>query len=404
LEVLQKYDHTTYKLDINAPNIGIEVLKRLQFYRLIQGDGTLTPAGLDKCSEPDNFEKTIAAGMSIPSSETEPLICDKEAGHLPKYDNKTGRLNSWNIKIIKDRGSIQVGEDPSSHESAPKNLSQIKPLQAKDQIPQESKRKRITPDEKFISVSDTPDSAGKVKLEKRRYSDNVQPAFYDINAINKKLVSFLKPQSFAAEQYKILRTNLLYPISGKAPQSVLVSSTAPGEGKSFVAANLAASIAMEINRYVLLIDCDLRQPALHYFFGFNKVPGLSDYLTNSTSLESLLLRTAVDKLTILPAGSPPANPSELLSSKQMSAMLEEATTRYADRIILIDSPPPSLTAEARVLASQVDGVLIVLKCGSTKKEMVTDLIEMMGREKVLGAVVNDFDIRPSNYNGKYFEK
>jgi protein-tyrosine kinase len=247
------------------------------------------------------------------------------------------------------------------------------------------------------------------KIEKKVVHKDTSPAAYDDHAIDKKLVSFFQPQSFEAEQFKILRTNLLYPVAGNAPRTILVTSTAPGEGKSFVAANLAISVASDINKYVLLIDCDLRRPTIHNLFGFfNSVPGLSEYLSNSTPLPDLLLRTAIEKLTILPAGNPPDNPSELLSSERMSELIDEVAERYSDRIIIIDSPPPRLTAEAQVLANQVDGILLVIKHGSAKKELVNDLIEKMGKTKILGAVVNDFDIRSSrpykNYYGKYHQK
>jgi capsular exopolysaccharide synthesis family protein len=183
-------------------------------------------------------------------------------------------------------------------------------------------------------------------------------------AIDKNLVSLLNPQSFEAEQFKILRTNLLFPATGKSPQSIMVTSVAPGEGKSFVAANLAVSVATHVNWNVLLVDCDLRRPSVHRKFGFGEVPGLSDYLSNGRELPSLLLRTAVERLTVLPGGKPPANPSELLSSDKMTAFIDEVTARYHDRLIILDSPPPRLTAESTALARHVDGISTVFSWSS----------------------------------------
>ncbi len=231
---------------------------------------------------------------------------------------------------------------------------------------------------------------------------NKSTARYDKNAIDKNLVSLFNPESFEAEQFKILRTNLLFPTSGESPRSIMVTSALPGEGKSFVAANLAVSVARHINRSVLLIDCDLRRPSIQRQFGFGDTPGLGDYLSRGTELPSLLLKTSVDHLTILPAGRPPANPSELLSSERMYDLLEEVSIRYHDRLIIIDSPPPRLAAESGALARQVDGILVVVKYASTPRDMVTELIDKLGPDKVLGAIVNSFEMSSPFYAKKYY--
>ena len=106
----------------------------------------------------------------------------------------------------------------------------------------------------------------------------------------------------------------------------------------------------------------------------------------------------MNKLTILPAGRPPANPSELLSSELMSALISEVAKRYYDRLIIIDSPPPTLTAETIALARNVDGILLVVKFGDTSRKLVRDLIEKIGKEKILGSIINFFDIRSSGYH------
>ena len=217
--------------------------------------------------------------------------------------------------------------------------------------------------------------------------------------IDKNMVSLLEPQSFEAEQFKHLRTNILFPISGRTPRLIMVTSALPDEGKSFVSANLAVSIAQNVNEHVLLIDCDMRSPVIHKRFGFDDMPGLSEYLTKDTPLSSLLLKTEINKLTILPGGIPPQNPAELMSSNQMAELLKEIKSRYSDRYIIVDSPPPNLTSETNVIARQVDGIVLVVKAGSTRREMLEELIEMMGREKVLGVVINWFDMSSAKYYG-----
>ena len=243
------------------------------------------------------------------------------------------------------------------------------------------------------------EKVAKLKKQDQTSSFSKNKIPYDFNKIDQNLVSILKPQSFENEQFKMLRTNLLFPSSGKSPRTILVTSALPDEGKSFVAANLAISIAQSIQEYVLLIDCDIRRPSIHTKFGFGDTPGLSEHLANGTSLSSLLLKTEVDKLSILPGGKPPYNPSELLSSQRMSKLLEEVTERYRDRYIVIDSPPPKLTAETSAISRQVDGILLVVEYGSTPRQMVSDLIEIMGKEKILGIIFNKLDMRFSSYYG-----
>ena len=222
---------------------------------------------------------------------------------------------------------------------------------------------------------------------------------YNADNIDKNLVALLKPQSFETEQFKILRTNLLFPTSGRVPRSIMVISAVPGEGKSFVASNLAISIAQSIQEYVLLMDCDIRRPCVHTRFGFENVPGLSEHLTRGVPLNSLILKTAVNKLSILPGGRPPHNPSELLSSQHMSKLLQEVKYRYSDRYIIIDSPPPKLTAESGAISRQVDGVILVVEYGRTPRNMISDLIEIIGKDKILGVILNKLDMRFTSYYG-----
>jgi len=236
------------------------------------------------------------------------------------------------------------------------------------------------------------------KAKEKESSDVIRTVFKNSD-VDKKLVSLFEPQSFEAEQFKHLRTNILFPISGKQPRSIMVTSAVPGEGKSFVASNLAVSIAQNIDQHVLLMDCDIRKATIHSNFGFDETGGLSEYLSKGTSLSSLLLKTEINKLTILPGGKPPENPAELVSSNQMSTLLKEVTSRYSNRYIIIDSPPPHLTSETNVIARQVDGILLVVKSGSTDRAMVEELLEMMGKEKVLGVVLNWFDMSSMKYHG-----
>ena len=262
-------------------------------------------------------------------------------------------------------------------------------------------------EDKVVSLKKRPVTASPKALEektnqgdeKQIASSVVKKVKYNGNKMDKHLVALLKPGAFEAEQFKMLRTNLMFPVSGKSPRSIIVTSAAPSEGKSFVAANLAITIAQNIQEHVLLIDSDIRKPCIHKRFGFGDVPGLSEHLTEGVPLSSLLLKTEVNKLSILPAGKPPHNPSELLTSQKMLRLLGEVRDRYNDRYVIIDTPPPKLTAETSAMSRKVDGVLLVVEYGVTPREMVADLVELIGKEKTLGIIFNKHHMILQGYYG-----
>ena len=219
------------------------------------------------------------------------------------------------------------------------------------------------------------------------------------------LETFLKPHSQISEQFRLLKNNILFPEKGEPAKTIMVTSASPSEGKSFTAANLAASLAQSIDEYVLLMDCDLRKPTIHRMFGFDSkgLKGLSDYLSAGIPLSSVLRKTAVNKLTILPAGPIPPNPSELLSSEQMRRMLHEVKLRYTDRYIIIDTPPPYITSETNAIARYVDGIILVVRQGRTRVKEIQDIVDIYGRKKILG-VIKNFSEKAVGYGygyGKY---
>jgi capsular exopolysaccharide synthesis family protein len=197
---------------------------------------------------------------------------------------------------------------------------------------------------------------------------------------------------FEAEQFKALRTRLLFPSSGESLRSVGITSAAFGEGKTYVAAKLALSLAQNVDgKRALLIDADMRLPNLHHRFGFGDVPGLSEFLSGRQPLSSVLLKPFNRNLLLLPAGTPPPNPNELLSSSKMLNLLTEVHSRYDDRHIIIDLPSPKLVPESEVIARRMDGVIVVARAGKSPEDEVRDIIERIGRERVVGVVLNRFD-------------
>ncbi|MEW5948561.1 MAG: polysaccharide biosynthesis tyrosine autokinase [Thermodesulfobacteriota bacterium] len=208
--------------------------------------------------------------------------------------------------------------------------------------------------------------------------------------LDERLVSVTDPQSLAAEQFKMLRSRILYPRNGSIPRTIMVVSAMEEEGKSLISANLAISIAQGIQEHVLLVDCDIRRPAQHLLFNVSGEHGLSDYLAHDVPLEDLFVKTDIDKLTLLPGGMPPPNPSELLSSEKMGRFIEEVKNRYHDRFIVFDCTPAQITAEVSVLAKSVDGIVMVVRRGKTDRDIIKRSVSVLGRDKIIGVVFNGF--------------
>lgn len=228
--------------------------------------------------------------------------------------------------------------------------------------------------------------------------------------VDPSLVSLVDPDGIEADLFRLLRTRILFPQSGQPPRTILVTSALPEEGKSFVSANLAINMARHVDKHVLLVDCDLRKPSVHAKFGLNGVKGLSEYLSEQVDLPSLLIKSGVEKLTLLPSGAPPRNPSELITSDKMAALIKEVKARYHDRYIILDSPPPIMASETSAIAKWVDGILIVVKYGATSMDLVEELMTHLDREKIIGAVINKFSVREfrrysySKYYGYSYSK
>ncbi|GAO26498.1 non-specific protein-tyrosine kinase [Alicycliphilus sp. B1] len=185
------------------------------------------------------------------------------------------------------------------------------------------------------------------------------------------------PRSVTTEQYRVIKRPLLENATGKGASLVahgnliMVTSALPGEGKSFTAINLAMSLAMELDHTVMLVDADVTCPSVMTKLGLPPAAGLLDVLQDDKiKLSDVLLRTNVDKLTLLPAGLPHPRATELLASDAMTSLLDEMGKRYSDRIIIFDSPPLLLTTEARVLAGHMGQVVIVVQAEKTLQSQV----------------------------------
>lgn len=185
------------------------------------------------------------------------------------------------------------------------------------------------------------------------------------------------PRSRIAEEFRHLKRTLLANASGKSSvpvknaNLVMITSSVPGEGKTFSAVSLAMSLAMEVDRTVLLVDADVARPALPGLLGLPESKGLLDALEQqSMSLNELLIHTNVEKLTILPSGATRPTATELLASDAMNDLLDELSARYPDRIIIFDSPPLLATTESRALATHMGQIVFVVNAEHTLRSEV----------------------------------
>lgn len=170
---------------------------------------------------------------------------------------------------------------------------------------------------------------------------------------------------------------------------IMITSSLAGEGKSFCAINLAMSIAMEMDHTVLLVDADVAQPSIPKYLGLKNEKGLLDVLVDDKlELADVMLRTNIEKLSILTAGRKSRHSTELLASQNMSDLLTEIAQRYRERIVIFDSPPLLLASEARVLASQMGQVVMVVEAETTPQKTVTEALRQIESCEVINLIYN----------------
>lgn len=211
---------------------------------------------------------------------------------------------------------------------------------------------------------------------------------------DKGIVTPNAPRSTMADQYRVIKRPLIGNALGRGAATlqhgnlIMVTSAMAGEGKTFTSVNLAMSIAAELDHTVMLVDADVARPSVLRVLGLPPGPGLLDVLEGKVELSGALLRTNVDKLTLLPSGTPHARATELLASDAMGALLEDMATRYPDRIIIFDSPPLLLTTESRVLATHMGQIVVVVQAGRTLQSDVQHALSTIESCPVRMVVLN----------------
>jgi protein-tyrosine kinase len=239
-----------------------------------------------------------------------------------------------------------------------------------------------TPDYEHLegTTIEIPSNDGSSSLNANTFPEKkISPAIFsrkvdlDLDALAAAgIVSPNAPRSQIADQYRVIKRPLISNAMGKGASVIengnliMVTSALAGEGKSFSAINLAMSIATELDNTVMLVDADVARPSVLRMLGLPASPGLLDLLVGDIDdLSSVLLKTNIDKLTLLPSGTPHMRATELLASDAMSQLIKNIANRYSDRIIIFDSPPLLLTTESRVLATHMGQIVMVVHAEKT---------------------------------------
>ncbi|MGO9176544.1 MAG: GumC family protein [Desulfobaccales bacterium] len=207
-------------------------------------------------------------------------------------------------------------------------------------------------------------------------------------------------EPMVSECYRALRSSILFSIPGHAPRILLVTSSLPSEGKTVTTANLATVMA-KAEPQVLVVDADLRRPALHRLFNVSKEPGLSSFLVGETD-ELPFVPTLIPNLFIIPSGPVPPNPSELLGSTRMEEFLRRAQEQFG--LVILDSSPIMSVTDAAILSTKVEGVLLVIKAEAVPRKAAMDAVGQLQEFKapILGTVLNNVPIHRDGYYYNYY--
>ncbi|MDV0430145.1 CpsD/CapB family tyrosine-protein kinase [Lactiplantibacillus sp. DA1] len=216
-----------------------------------------------------------------------------------------------------------------------------------------------------------------------------------------QLSTITAPMSVVTEQIKMIRTNLNFATMGRPLRTLMVTSAVQGEGKSTVSGNLAVEYAKK-GLQVLLVDADLRRPTVHQTFGLSNQRGLSSWLSQQLNDVNEAIYQAGEHLFVMPSGPKPPNPAELLGSEQMAEFLT-ATTHKLD-LVIIDAPPVLSVTDARLLAHQMDGTVLVVRQNYVEKIAVRQAVDALkkAQARLLGAILNDVNIKMPGYSDGYY--
>jgi capsular exopolysaccharide synthesis family protein len=212
-----------------------------------------------------------------------------------------------------------------------------------------------------------------------------------------RIVSYENPKSIISEEYKKIRTSIQYSNLDKKIKTILVTSTTKNEGKTTTVTNLAVNFAAIDKKKVLIIDCDLRNPSAHKEFGISNLSGLTDLLVEEENIINYLKPTKLENLHVITAGSIPPNPAEILASNKMKALIEKLKGEYD--YIFIDTPPIGMVTDAGILASFIDGTILVVKSDGVDTNQLENTKKKLDsvNANLIGAVLNAYKIKKDDY-------
>lgn len=216
-----------------------------------------------------------------------------------------------------------------------------------------------------------------------------------------KLATIKSPKSPVAEAYRTLRTNIQFSSFDYKVKTIVITSSGPAEGKTTTSCNLAIATAQSGKRTILL-DCDMRNPKIHKVFELSNQSGLSDVLIGSVNFYEAVQKTEIENLYVLPSGTRPPNPAELLSSEKMKKFLDSLKETYD--YIIIDTPPIIMVTDAQILSQYSDGCLLVVASAEADKNAAIRAKELLEKvnAKILGVVLNKLDTKRKGYYGYYY--
>jgi len=215
------------------------------------------------------------------------------------------------------------------------------------------------------------------------------------DAINKRRIALLHPNSFVTEQFRTLRARL-DSLAAERPVGVLaITSALAGEGKTTAAVNLAIVSAMSVGRKVLLIDSDLRRPKIHDVLGLRPEFGLAEVLTGQVGVDAAVLKVDGTSLEVLPVRRTPSNPSELLASERMRNLVEELRRSYD--LVIFDTPPVLALPDAKIVSELTDGMILVVRASETSRDDVDAALDILDRRRILGLVLNGAEVNEKRY-------
>jgi succinoglycan biosynthesis transport protein ExoP len=220
-------------------------------------------------------------------------------------------------------------------------------------------------------------------------ADKPGQALPDVREI--ELINHLYPKFSIAEDYRTVRTSILFSHADSAPKTIAFTSTLPQEGKTATISNLAVSFA-QLEGKVLLVDADLRKPRLHKVFNLRNVNGLSSYLAGKNAFEEVIQKTSIDNVWTIPSGPHPPNPAELLNSKRMKELLAQAKDRF--NVVLLDTPPVLAVIDPVIVSSLADSTVFVVRAGKTNRRPLVRAVEEIRKSKadIIGVVFNEVRI------------